>query len=183
SRNPVNRAVVALGRSAERLYARLLDAALDAPLIVIIVALLFAGGAALVFPLLPSELTPQEDRGFVPISVRAPQGATVDFTADQMRLVERAIQPLVKSGEVTNTFATAQGGGGGGFMFVTLAPWDQRQRSQAQITADINGRLQNIPGVQVFAFTANSLGIRGGGQGLQFSVTGNDYATIGDAAD
>ena len=61
-------------------------------------------------------------------------------------------------------------------MFVTLAPWDKRQRTQKEITAELNRKLQSIPGIQVFAFTANSLGIRGGGQGLQFAITGNDYA-------
>ncbi|HZP21053.1 MAG TPA: efflux RND transporter permease subunit [Bauldia sp.] len=183
SHNPIGRAVAGFGHAAERLYSRLLTAALNAPVVVIVAAILFAGGAVLAFRLLPSELTPQEDRGFIPISVRSPQGATVDYTADQMRIVERAIQPFVKSGEVVNTFATAQGGGGGGFMFVTLAPWDQRTRTQQQITSDINARLQSIPGVQVFAFTSNSLGIRGGGQGLQFAITGTDYDTLSDAAD
>ncbi len=68
-------------------------------------------------------------------------------------------------------------------MFVTLAPWDQRHRTQMEITTELNRRLQSIPGIQVTAFTANSLGIRGGGQGLQFSLTGNDYDEIGKAAD
>jgi HAE1 family hydrophobic/amphiphilic exporter-1 len=178
----IGRSVANLGHAAERLYARLLNACLSAPLVVIVAALLFAGAAAVAFPLLPSQLTPAEDRGFVPISVRSPQGTTVDFTADQMRRLEQAVKPFVDSGEVTNTFATARGFGGGGFMFVTLAPWDERTRSQQEITADINRRLQAIPGVQVSAFTANSLGIRGGGQGLQFAVTGTDYAAIADAA-
>lgn len=178
----IGRSVAGLGHAAERLYARLLDACLNAPLVVIVAALLFAGAAAASFSLLPSELTPAEDRGFVPISVRSPQGTTVDFTADQMRRIEEIVKPFVDSGEVTNTFATAQGFGGGGFMFMTLAPWDERTRSQQEITADINRKLQSIPGVQVSAFTANSLGIRGGGQGLQFAVTGTDYAAIADAA-
>ena len=38
-----------------------------------------------------------------------------------------------------------------------------------EITAELNRKLQAIPGIQVIAFTANSLGIRGGGQGLQFA--------------
>ena len=92
-----------------------------------------------------------------------------------MRRVESLLQPMIESGEVTNTFATARGDGSGGFMFVTLAPWDKRQRTQMEITAELNRKLQSIPGIQVFAFTANSLGIRGGGQGLQFAITGTDY--------
>jgi HAE1 family hydrophobic/amphiphilic exporter-1 len=182
SRNPVGRAVGTAGRSAERLYARLLDASLNAPMVVVTAALIFAGSAALVFPLLPNELTPTEDRGFIPISIRAPQGATVDYTAEQARRAERLVQPFVDSGEVTNVFATASGFGGGGFMFVTLAPWDERTRSQQEITADINRSLQTIPGIAVTAFSANSLGIRGGGQGVQFAIAGPEYDAIADAA-
>jgi HAE1 family hydrophobic/amphiphilic exporter-1 len=52
-----------------------------------------------------------------------------------------------------------------------------------EITADLNKRLQSLPGIQVFTRTSNSLGIRGGGQGLTFAVTGSDYDEIGKAAD
>ena len=182
SRNPVGRAVSGFGSALERLYARLLEACLRAPFVVITAALLFAGSAAMVYPLLPSQLTPTEDRGFIPISIRAPQGATVDYTAEQVQRAEAIVQPFVESGEVTNVFATAQGFGGGGFMFVTLAPWEERVRSQQEITADLNRQLQEIPGISVTAFQPNSLGIRGGGQGLQFAVTGPDYDQIAVAA-
>ena len=65
-------------------------------MVVIVAALLFAGGAVVAFQLLPSELTPAEDRGFIPISIRAPQGATVDYIADQMRRVE-SLRPAAAS--------------------------------------------------------------------------------------
>ncbi len=182
SRSPIGRAVSGLGVALERLYARLLGAALRAPLVVITGALLFAGAAAVAFPLLPNQLTPNEDRGFIPISIRAPQGATVDYTAEQVQRAEAIVQEFRGRGEIVNVFATAQGFGGGGFMFVTLAPWDERTRTQQEITAELNSRLQEIPGISVTAFTGNSLGIRGGGQGLQFAVTGPDYDQIADAA-
>ncbi|HMN84977.1 MAG TPA: efflux RND transporter permease subunit, partial [Bauldia sp.] len=182
SRNPVARAVTAIGRAGERLYARLLGKALDAPMVVVVAAFLFAGSAVAVFPLLPSELTPPEDRGFIPISIRAPQGATVDYTAEQMRKVEDVLRPFVESGEVVNLFSTARGFGGGGFVFASLAPWSERTRSQQDISADIAARLQAIPSVQASVFSANSLGIRGGGQGVTFAVAGNDYGQIADAA-
>jgi len=183
SRTVIGQGLSALGRGAERLYARLLAACLGAPIVVIVVAVLFAGAAGIAFTHLPSQLTPPEDRGFIPISVRAPQGATVEYTAEQIRKAEQVLQPFVDSGEVDNVFSTARGFGGGGFMFVSLAPWDQRQRSQQEITADLNRRLAKIPGIQVFAFSPNSLGIRGGGRGLTFAVTGTDYAAIAAAAD
>ena len=40
----------------------------------------------------------------------------------------RSPTPLLKSGVATNIFSIARGSGSGGFMFLTLAPWDQRSR-------------------------------------------------------
>jgi HAE1 family hydrophobic/amphiphilic exporter-1 len=182
SRNPIGRGLTRFGLAAERLYARLLEASLNAPILVVTAALLFAAAAAVSYPLLPNQLTPIEDRGFIPISIRAPQGATVDYTAEQVQRAEAIVQELVDNGEVVTVFATAQGFGGGGFMFLRLAPWEERVRSQQEITADLNRRLQEIPGIQITAFQPNSLGIRGGGQGLQFAVVGPDYDAIADAA-
>ena len=51
------------------------------------------------------------------------------------------------------------------------------------ISVDLSRRLQAIPGIQASARTSNSLGIRGGGQGLRFALTGPDYASLADAAD
>ena len=187
SRNPIGRAVSRIGGAGIDLYARLLNAALNAPMVVLTVALIFAGSAVFVYTLLPEELTPQEDRGVVPISVTTPQGVSVDFTDAQMRLIEQAAQPFLKSGEAQAMFSIAGFGGNGsstnsGFIILTLAPWDQRARSQATIAAALNRKLQELPGAQVFLRSSNSLGIRGGGQGLQFAITGPDYATLSDAA-
>ncbi len=181
--NAIGRRVAAFGERIIHFYTRLLDVALKAPMVVIVIALLFAGAALAAFNLLPSELTPQEDRGFIPISISVPQGSTVDYTEAQMKLVEQMATPLLKSGEATNMFAIARNDGGGGFMFLTLAPWGERSRTQGQITSELNRELQRLPGVQVFARTANSLGIRGGGQGLQFAITGTDYDQLAGVAD
>ncbi len=179
ARNPVGRAAVALGEWAVRVYARILDACLAAPMVVIVAAALFAGAAVVGYRLLPSELVPTEDRGFIPISVGTPQGSTVDYTDARIHQIEGIAQAFVDSGEATNMFAISRGSGNGGFMFLTLALWDQRARKQSEITADLNARLQGIPGVRVLAFTPNSLGIRGGGQGLRFAVTGSgDYDSL-----
>ena len=65
---------------------------------------------------------------------------------------------------------------------LTLAPWEERTRSAQEIVRELNPRLQKIAGVQISTRQANSLGIRGGGQGLQFAITGNDYDTLADKA-
>ncbi len=183
SHNPVGRSVVALGDRAVNIYRKLLDAALAAPMVVIVISVLFAGAAVVGYGLLPQELTPPEDRGFVPISVNAPEGSTVDYTADQMRRVEEMAMPVVDSGDATNLFAITRSGGSSGFMFLTLAPWEERERSQMDISSELNRKLQAIPGLRVRARNSNSLGLRGGGQGVTFAITGTDYATLVEAAD
>jgi HAE1 family hydrophobic/amphiphilic exporter-1 len=152
-------------------------------MVVVVVSVVFAGAAVVGYGLLPQELTPPEDRGFVPVSINAPQGSTVDYTADQMRQVEAMAVPILESGEATNLFAITRSGGSGGFVFLTLAPWHERERSQMDISAELNRELQTIPGLQISARSANSLGVRGGGQGVTFAVTGTDYATLAEAAD
>jgi HAE1 family hydrophobic/amphiphilic exporter-1 len=182
--NILKRALDAFGDFGHRLYERVLDFSLNAPVVIILASLLFAGGAVLVYEALPQQLTPQEDRGAVMIAMNAPQGATVDYTQGQMQLVTRVVEPLLQSGEATNIFSIAGnfGSPSNGFMFVTLAPWGERQRSQAEISAEIGQKLRSIPGAMINLRQGNSLGIRGGGQGLTFAVTGVEYEGITQAA-
>jgi DNA-binding NarL/FixJ family response regulator len=128
-------AVGSAGRFFAALYRRTLKAALNAPLIIVTVALLFAALAAALFGTIRSELTPSEDRSAAFIRITAPQGVSVDYLAQNIREIERLIQPLRDSGEVVNTFASAGSWGSrnNGFIVLTLAPRDQRERTQQQI--------------------------------------------------
>jgi hydrophobic/amphiphilic exporter-1 (mainly G- bacteria), HAE1 family len=172
------------GSGGAWLYHRLLSAALAAPMVVLVIVALFAALAVVAFRTLPEELTPTEDRGVIPIFVSAPQGVTVDYLDGQMAEVEAIAMPLRETGEVTNVFLIAgRWAANSGFIVLTLAPWEERERSQQEIAAELNAELQKIPGVQVFARTPNSLGIRGGGQGLRFAITGPDYTSLSDEAE
>jgi len=182
--NFLQRGLNAVGNVGQRIYERVLDFCLKAPAVIILISILFAGGAVLAFDMLPQQLTPQEDRGSVMIAMTTPQGSTVDYTQGQMSLVTRAVEPLLKSGEATNIFSVAGnfGSPSNGFMMVTLAPWGERTRSQAQIAAELSQKIRSIPGAMINLRQPNSLGIRGGGQGLTFAVTGVEYDGITKAA-
>jgi hydrophobic/amphiphilic exporter-1 (mainly G- bacteria), HAE1 family len=176
SRNPLIRGLEAFGSRAERFYHRMLDAALAAPALVLAISFLFAGSAAVTYTMLPETLTPTEDRGVIPISVSGPQGVDSQYIDAQMRQVEAIVAPLVESGEVVNTYLIAGGfDSNSGFIMLTLADWSERQRSQQEIANALRPQLEAIPGVEVFLRQGNSLGIRGGGQGLRFAITGTDY--------
>jgi len=175
---------VAFGTYLSKLYARLLHRALDAPLVVIVIALLAAGGALALLPTIPQELTPPEDRAVALMRISAPQGVSLDYTRAKMAEIERLVAPLQESGEVRNVFAIAGRGGSAnsGFMVLTLAPWGERVRSQGEIVRQVNGMLAGVPGLRAFTIQPNSLGIRGAGNGLQFAFVGNSYDELADVA-
>ncbi|MFW5654915.1 MAG: efflux RND transporter permease subunit [Roseicyclus sp.] len=173
-----------LGDRLAALYARTLRGALAYPFVVVIVAGLFAATAAMMATGIRQELTPPEDRAVALLSVSAPQGVSLDYTTSKMREIEALIDPLRESGEIANVFSiTGFGSNSRGFMVMTLAAWDQRDRSQQEIVAEINGALRSVVGVRAFAIQPNSLGIRGAGRGLTFAVTGNDYGQLEEVAD
>lgn len=89
------------------------------------------------------------------------------------------------SGEIESTFEFAGNNGAynSGFMVMTLAPWDQRSRTQQQIMAEIGDLAKQVPSLRVFPIQPNSLGIRGAGNGLQFALVGNNRQALGEAAD
>ena len=165
------------GAALAGFYDRSLQAALAAPWLVVGASLIFAAAAALAFGQIRQELTPPEDRAVVLLRVEAPQGVSLEHTTAKMREIEDAVASLQEGGEVTNLFAITGSGGqaNSGFMVMTLAPWDERARSQQEIAADITARLRGVIGVRAFALQPNSLRIRGAGQGLRFALVGASY--------
>lgn len=174
-----------IGGGLSRFYRKSLHACLSAPLIVVLVAVLFAGASYVGFGMLRQELTPTEDRAVALLRINGPQGISVEFLQSQLDKIEQAIQPLRDDGEILTTYAIAGSGGASnnGFMVLTLAPWTERTRSQQQIMADINARVRGITAVRILTMQPNSLGIRGAGNGLQFAVVGSDYAKLRPASD
>ena len=172
------------GIRAANFYRVTLRACLNAPLVVFTVAGFFTVAGAAGFMTLKSELTPNEDRSQVMLRINAPQGVSLEYTQAQMRRIEEKLQPLVKDGEISNIFSISGQGSSAnsGFMVLTLAPWEDRERTQQQIVSDINKVTASIPSVRAFTIQSNSLGIRGAGSGLQVALVGNDYAKLGDAA-
>lgn len=173
-----------IGGALNSAYKRALHACLDAPWIVLLVAVLFAGTAFALFGTIRQELTPTEDRAAVLLRISAPQGVSLDYTTQQMQKIERLIQPMRESGEIRSTFENAgqNGSYNSGFMVMTLAPWNERSRSQQEIMAEISQLTRQVPSVRIFPVQPNSLGIRGAGNGLQFALVGNNRKALGDAA-
>ncbi|UJW85364.1 efflux RND transporter permease subunit [Devosia sp. SL43] len=173
--------VGAIGRGFAGIYRATLKIALRNPFVVVLIALLFAGSAFFVYGNLRQEITPPEDRSQIQLRVQAPNTVSLDYIRTQLSRVESMLQPFVDSGEVQSIFVLS-GWGSGGSLTLTLAPWGERERSQQQIAADITALMAQVPGVRASVGQGNSLGIRGGGSGLQFAVVGSDYAVLAETA-
>ncbi|MDB5505995.1 MAG: multidrug efflux transporter [Devosia sp.] len=176
--------LVHIGRLLSRFYRATLKFCLNYPLLLVVVASLFAASAWFAFGSLRQELTPTEDRSVITLRVSAPQTVSLDFTRTQMAKIEALLQPLVANGEIASIFSISGFGSNtsSGNLTLTLAPWDERTRTQQQIAADVQRLAAQVPGVRATVGGGNSLGIRGGGSGLQFAVVGQDYAELASVA-
>ncbi|MBY5868997.1 efflux RND transporter permease subunit [Rhizobium leguminosarum bv. viciae 248] len=172
------------GATLADLYKWALRGCLNAPFVVILFSVIFAGAALVAFSTVKSELTPEEDRSLVMMRLTTPQGSSLEYTRDKMQLVEEYLQPLVDSGDIRNIFSISGQGGSlnSGFMVLTLAPWGERDRTQTEIVGDINQAASRVPALRGNAISSNSLRIRGAGSGLQMALIGNDHEALTAAA-
>jgi len=161
-------------------YRRALALALDAPVAVLLLALLASGASALLYSALPQELVPGEDRGVFFIPVTGPQGATVEYTDREVRKVEAIVSPLRASGEAARIFSIVGRGNDPhrAFVVVRLADWDERERSQQDIVRSLIPAFGEISGARAFPVNPAGLGLRGSRTPLQVVVGGPDYDSV-----
>src|SRR5580765_2920613 len=130
------------------------------------------------FPGIPKELTPTEDRGWVFTFIRAPEGATLDYTDRYVRLVEGTYDRL----PAKDRMFTAIGLFGpvtDGFMFVGLKPLGKRPPVEV-LTQMLFPQLMGSPGVLAFAFAPPGLGGDFGGD-VKFVLQAETYDQLAQA--
>lgn len=166
-------------------YTYSLHKCLEKPWAVVFASLVFAALCVGGYTKLQQELTPAEDRAFIFLAINGPQGISTQYLNEQIEQIEESLQPLRDAGEIANSFSVAGIGGSPNtaFLILLLSSWDKRLRNQQEIVKDVNAKVRQVPAVFVFAAQGNSLGVRGTGQGLQFAILGNDYATLQPIAD
>lgn len=164
----------------------LLGKALAMPVVILAFAVAFSGLAYFLFKSLPQEFAPTEDRGTFFITIRAPEGATLDFTDRYVQDIEQKLAKYVRNGEVSATIALVAPTFGGGnaspvnraFVQGAMAPWEVRERSQQQVVAEIFPQLLSVPGVRAFVVNPATLGRGRNGAPLQLILGGSNYAEL-----
>jgi hydrophobe/amphiphile efflux-1 (HAE1) family protein len=172
-----------LGGALQDRYARSLGGVLAHPWLALLVCVGTAGGAGVLYGQLDRELLPSEDRGQLNVFARGPDGVGLSYTERQADRIEDVLLPLVERGEIVSLY-TVVGRFDPNVVFLSapLVPWEERERSQQEIAAEIAPILANLPGAGARVFSSNSLNIRGASGGLEVALTGNDYDEIYAAA-
>jgi len=181
---PRTRRVSALGERLAAHYHRSLSIVLGIPRRTALISILIAGAAAGLYTLLDQELLPSEDRGKIYIFAKGPDGVGLNYTERQADRMENILMPLLEDGEITDLFSVV------GrwdpniiFMVAKLADWNERERSQQEIAADLKPLFSELPGVTTRVFSANSLNLRGASNGgLSVALLGTDYDELYAAA-
>jgi multidrug efflux pump len=156
-------------RGIDSVYNRALARVLRHKWSTLFVGALIVTGMVFLQLQLPDELAPAEDQGGVLGFASAPEGATLEYTNRYALQMERIYRDLVP--EVANIFAVAGFNGvTNAIAFVSLVPWEDRERSAQQVAQALFPAFMNIPGVMAFPVSPPPLGQRDFGQPLRFIV-------------
>ena len=163
-------------------YRRLLDMALNARALVVLVALGVAGLSGVLFTSLKSELAPLEDRGIIRVRGTGPEGATVTYTERYAAEIDAILADVPEARGRLTISGTPEVSRS--LVIAPLVDWSQRSRSQAQITNEIRPKLQRVAGIQAFVQAPGAFGQRGSGRPIEFVIqTSGTYEDLQDYAD
>ncbi|HEX8702832.1 MAG TPA: multidrug efflux RND transporter permease subunit [Myxococcaceae bacterium] len=156
-------------------YGRLLGGLLKHPVLVLLAFLVCVGGTVLLFRSVPTGFIPDEDQGYLIISIQGPEGTSLAQTEQVLREVEEVIraQPEMSAMFVVGGFSFTGTGPNIATAFVTLKPWDERpgrEHSVAGIVERLRGPLGRIGGARVLPFQPPAIRGVGNVGGFQFIV-------------
>jgi len=162
------------GRGTE-IYVRLAGGFIRKGALALVVIAAFGLGAAFFSSRLPSSFLPDEDQGYLFVSMQLPNAASLERTAAASRKVEKILAdtPGVKYttsvvGFNLLSFARTTYNA---FYFVTLKPWSERKTKAEQyqeIKAHLNQQLSRLPAGTAFSFPPPAIPGVGTSGGFQF---------------
>ncbi len=159
------------------IVAKAIKYRLAAPVVIIACV----AGSFLLMKQVPSQLSPQEDRGVLFAFVKGAEGTSFNRMTANMDIVESRLLPLVGKGVIKSfsTQAPAFGGRAGdqtGFVIIILEDWADRSVSAGEALGMVAKALKDIPDVMVRPMMP---GFRGGSSDpVQFVLGGSDYSEL-----
>ena len=136
-------------------YQRALHGTLDTRPVVLVFAVIVMCLIPVLLKFTKSELAPEEDQGIIFMIANAPQPTNLEYLnkyTDEFVSIFKEFPEYYSSFQI-NGFNGVQSGIGGFLM----TPWNERERTQMEILPEVQGRLSQIAGLQIFGFNLPSL--------------------------
>ena len=170
-----------LFHTVARVYALLLRKSLKHAWLLVLFTIGTGLASYTLLQTIPEEYAPEEDQGAFRANVIAAEGTSYRKMSELIPLLEAPTLPYIESGDIDRAVVRIPGFGGNstnsGLVFVTMAPWDVRQKSTSEVMESLMESWSNIPGVRVFS-SVNSGLTRSEGQPVEFFIGGPDYETL-----
>ncbi len=154
-------------------YGSLLDSFMKRRWLAFIVILISTVGIYVFMKIIPSELSPMEDRSTFMVRATGPEGATFEYMDIYVNKIAEIIDEEVK--EISNVITITSPGFGGGsansaMVRAKLVDADQRQRSQSEIVNSLRPKINSITMARAFVAEPQSIGSRRSGLPVQYVI-------------
>ncbi len=179
-----SRSFDAFFENLNKVYDRLVRGAIRHRVLTMASAVVVLILAYFLFKMLPSEFVPVEDRGFGFGIVIAPEGATLEYTDNYVKEIEKILLALPeREGLFTATGLGFEGPGSvtNSFIFLNLKSRGERDKSQQQIIQELFPRLLAIPGVLAFVINPPSIASDFTLTPVQYVLQGDSYEELNNA--
>jgi len=178
-RGSIGRAVAKFDQAFEGMiavYRGVIRWTLKHRLVTLVATVALFAGSVMMVPLVGAEFVPSADEGRISVSVTAPVGASLEYSAAKVAQVEHALREFP---EVKATYSTINSGRAAGknkaTIQVQLVPASERKVSQSAVSRRMRERLASIGGVEA---TIGGQGFGGGSSPLQVSIIGDERAVL-----
>ena len=149
-------------------YSRSLYVVLDHWKLTLTVLLLVVAANVWMYIVVPKGFFPQQDTGVIMGGIRADQSAS--FQDMEVKLA-RLVRILSADPAVDQVSAHISGGRGGGGVFISLQPLEERGISAQQVIARLRGKMSSEPGLQIFLQAAQDIMMGGRSSRSQYQYT------------
>jgi hydrophobe/amphiphile efflux-1 (HAE1) family protein len=154
-------------------YSRSLQRFLKYRWLAFIVMGISIGLIALLWPMIPSELAPMQDKSRISVSVTAPEGTSFEKMDEYMKELIVIVDTIPE--QIAFMGLTSPGFGGSstnsGFVRITLSEPGERKRTQEEIANMLSGITRNMTFARTIVSQEQTIQVgRGGGLPVQFVI-------------
>jgi hydrophobe/amphiphile efflux-1 (HAE1) family protein len=167
-------------RAMENAYRKSLSDFLAVRYFAWVILFIIFGMTALLFPRIPTELAPLEDRSWLRLSVTAPEGASFEYTDAFMDKIIDFVNDSIPEKTVLLTVTAPGFSGSGavntGFVRLVFTQPQERSRSQQQIASYVMKHAAKMPEAKVFAIQQQTIATGGfGGLPVQYVIQAPNF--------